>query len=110
MMTPEEKNAISLRARDLDMTPSEMLRRAGRNYDAALEDAALESLATQLEQSNAELRQQLDEVMARVDRRQVEIERIRSAAHDAMAQSIASGRGNFPDKASAAGSQAFSPQ
>ena len=78
MMTPEEKAAIMVRARDLDLTPSELLRRAGRNYDAALEDAALESLAAQLEESNSELRRQLDEVMARVDARQADIERMRA--------------------------------
>ena len=78
MMTPEDKRAIVQRARGLDMTPSELLRRAGRTYDAAEDEAALNVLAEALEQSNAELRQQLDDVMGRVDARLAEIARMRA--------------------------------
>ena len=78
MMTPEDKRAIVQRARGLDMTPSELLRRAGRTYDAAEDEAALNVLAEALEQSNAELRQQLDDVMERVDARLAEIARMRA--------------------------------
>ncbi len=77
MMTQAEKRALFERARDLDLTPSEMLRRAGSSYDAAVESTMLEYLAEDLERSNAEVRKQLDEVMGRVDVRLAEIKRLR---------------------------------
>lgn len=85
MMTPDDKRAIVKRARTLDMTPSELLRRAGRTYDAIADEAALNLLADALEQSNTELRKQLDDVMGRVDGRLAEIARLRNERQAARA-------------------------
>jgi hypothetical protein len=61
MMTPEDKRAIERRARSQGVTPSELVRRAARDYDPAdpQQEAALALLAMELEFAVAGMRHDL---------------------------------------------------
>ncbi len=78
MMTPGEKKALVSRAKEFELTPSELVRRASQTYGAHVDEAALEMLAEQLERSTAELKVQMTDVLGRVDARRAELIRLRA--------------------------------
>ena len=84
MMTPEEKRALEARARDLDMTSSELLRRASQSYEPMLDEALLAAIADQIEANNAAMQATLEATLARVDANIAKIDALR-AAHNARA-------------------------
>ena len=53
MMTPDEKRALEERAREFDVSPSEFVRQASQKFDPTFDDSFFESLALEIEASNA---------------------------------------------------------
>lgn len=60
------------------MSASELVRRASQRYGEQHDAAALDLLAAELERSTAELRAELTDVLARVDKRRADIRRMRA--------------------------------
>lgn len=87
MMRPEEKRKIEERARSLDMTPSEMLRRSSIDYEPELDEALLDAVLTRMEENTAGMRHSLQEAAARLDETLAEIREAR-AAHDLEMQAL----------------------
>ena len=80
MMTPADKRAIEARARALDLTTSELVRRAAASYDARVtpeEERMLEALADEFEAAVADIRTTLKATNERLDAHFAEMEAIR---------------------------------
>ncbi len=77
MMSPDDKRAIETRARALDITPSELVRRAAAGYEpGALE---IEAMAAELEAHAQAMRAALGDAVAHAEGRLAEIAALRAA-------------------------------
>jgi hypothetical protein len=84
MMTPDDKRVIEDRARAQGLTPSELIRRAARDYapPGPAEAAALDLLAAEVERTVAAMRADLTRVDAEMAFHRAEMARLRGAAHE----------------------------
>ena len=82
MMSPEDKRAIETRARALGMSPSELVRRAARDYDPVdpAEARALDLLASEVERTVAAMRQDLARIDEDMAFHRAEMARLRGSA------------------------------
>ncbi len=82
MMSPDDKRAIEGRARAQGLTPSELVRRAARDYDPAdgEQEAALALLAGELETVVADMRAQLTSTLDDLAQHRAEMARIKAGA------------------------------
>ncbi len=81
MMTPGDKKAIEARARALDLSTSELVRRAAASYEEQVtpeEARMLEMLADEFETAVADIRQTLRETNERIDAHFAEMATIRA--------------------------------
>lgn len=80
MMTPEDKRAIEQRAHSEGVTPSELIRRAARDYDPAdpQQEAALAVLAGELELAVAGMRRDLGSALDELAAHRAEMTRIKA--------------------------------
>lgn len=82
MMTPADKVAIEQRARALDLTTSELVRRAAQSYDETVtpdQEAMLETLADELEAAVVSMRHDLQEANRKLDTHFAEMAALRAA-------------------------------
>ena len=82
MMTPADKAAIERRARSLDLTTSELVRRAAQSYDEAVtpeQETMLDALADELEAAVVSMRTDLCTANERLEAHFAEIAAIRAA-------------------------------
>ncbi len=77
MISPDDKRAIEDRARRLDITPSELIRRAAAGYDP--EAASLETLAAELEDHARAMRDTLQAAVSHAEGRMAEIAALKAA-------------------------------
>ena len=82
MMSADEKRAIEGRARSQGLTPSELIRRAAREYEPAdpAQEAALAVLATELEAVVADMRRDLGGALGDLAVHRAEMARLKSDA------------------------------
>ena len=80
MMTPEDKRAIEQRARVEGVTPSELIRRAARDYDPGdpQQEAALALLAGELESAVAGMRHDLGAALDELATHRAEMVRLKA--------------------------------
>lgn len=79
MMTPVDKRAVEDRARALDLTPSELIRRASQAYDPGNDDAMLEAFVEEFAANNEAMHQTLSAALDRLDAKLAEVDAIRAA-------------------------------
>ena len=82
MMTSADKAAIERRARSLDLTTSELVRRAAQSYDETVtldQERMLDALADELEAAVIEMRENLQTANRRLEANLAEIAAIRAA-------------------------------
>lgn len=79
MMTPGDKRAVEDRARALDMTPSELIRRASQAYEPGNDDAMLEAFVEEFAANNQAMHQTLSAALDRLDAKLAEVDAIRAA-------------------------------
>jgi hypothetical protein len=82
MMSADDKHAIAVRARAQGLTPSELVRRAAREYAPAdpAQEAALGVLADELETVVAGMRHDLGAALGDLDAHRAEMARIKAGA------------------------------
>ena len=66
LVTPEQKAAISSRAKEAKLTVGELLRRAAAAYSGDEQDQALAGLVEQVRRSTAQASRALDDALRRV--------------------------------------------
>lgn len=82
MMTPQDKKAIEQRALALDLTTSELVRRAAKSYEEAVtpeQEEMLEVLADELEAAVVSMRDDLRGANERLDAHFAEMAALRAA-------------------------------
>ncbi len=84
MMTPDDKRVIEDRARAQGLTPSELIRRAARDYapPGPAEAAALDLLAAEVERTVVAMRADLARIDAEMAFHRAEMARLRGAAQE----------------------------
>jgi len=85
MMTPDEKRALEGRARALDMTPSEFVRRVSRSRDSGVDEGLLDAIVTQMEANTAAMRKSINGACDRLDATFAAIDARRAAQDAALA-------------------------
>lgn len=91
MMSADEKRAIEGRARAQGLTPSELIRRAAREYEPTdpAQEAALGVLAGELETVVAAIRQDLGGALGDLAAHRIEMARLKSDAEMAQVKAAA---------------------
>jgi hypothetical protein len=79
MMTPAEKQAIESRAQALDLTPSELVRRAAQTYQPSGEADALDILAEELGKAVTAMRKDMKSAFRTLDAHKAEMARLKKS-------------------------------
>ena len=81
MMTPAEKRAIESRARTLDLSTSELVRRAAQSYEEVSpeQEKMLEALAGELEEAVVSMRHDLKQASDAMDQYRIEMARLKAS-------------------------------
>lgn len=81
MMTPAEKAAIERRARTMDLSTSELVRRAAQSYEAVTpeQEEMLEALASELEDAVVSMRRDLKQASDAMDEYRIEMAQLKAS-------------------------------
>jgi hypothetical protein len=79
LLSPEDKRSIEQRARGLDMSVGEYVRRASQSYEPELDYETLEAVVKTWHDNTTHMRQRIAKTIEHVDRRLAEIAELRKA-------------------------------
>jgi hypothetical protein len=81
LLAPEDKQRIEQRARKLDLSVGEYVRRASQSYEPELDSATLDALVEEWRSNVAEMRAKLADALTYSERRLSEARALREARH-----------------------------
>jgi hypothetical protein len=87
LISPDAKAEIAARASALNLSTSELIRRAVASYEPAADDAELQALARELLETVARTEQALDAAVRRLEHLEQTLERCRDEVRDEVRES-----------------------